>query len=141
MYLYKSSAALDRPFSWGTWSAYNQAMLEADDPRCVEILRKGPSEIDWDDGGARKVICVNLRYRLTGIDKYPVTPVQAKDVLAQNRNIDAFVIDPIVGALILFFPPALLYPIGHHRRSPFCWLNSLLSVANAFGSRSAFDSF
>lgn len=112
MYLYKSSAALDGPFSWGTWSSFNQAIQEANDPRCVEILRKGPSAIDWDDGGARKAICGKLRYRLSDIEGYPVTAVQANDALTWSRNIDAFLIDPIVGALILFFPPAMLYLFG-----------------------------
>lgn len=54
----------------------------------------------------------NLRYRLAGIEKYPVMPEQAQDALIQTRNMEAYVIDPSICATILLIPPALVYLFG-----------------------------
>jgi hypothetical protein len=112
IYLTKTSAYSSEPFSWGSWNQYNSAIKEAEDPRCFEILAMGADKIHWFKDDARNRICRNLRYRLTGIEKYPVMPEQAQDALIQTRNMQAYVIDPSICAGILLLPPALVYLFG-----------------------------
>jgi hypothetical protein len=112
IYLTKASALSSEPLSWGSWNQYNSAIKEAEDSRCSEILAKGPDKAQWLKGDARNRICRNLRYRLTGIERYPVMLEQAQDALVQTRNMQAYVIDPSICAGILLLPPALVYFFG-----------------------------